>query len=415
MTEDEMALAFSFPEGVDAFKRNDYTRSGLMSGISPFDEIHDAERERTAQRFRSGALPEEEDRAFGALLGLAIGDALGAPLEFSPVRYGSSELKGFDAGLWKKDGYNHFGLRPGQWTDDTSMALCLADSLLVRGGLDARDLRLRFLNWWYFGYCNAFGFDAGRRGKSSVGLGGNISQSFEEFVRHKTEFTTAGDLHTSGNGSLMRNAPVALLYRADRALAEAMSYKQSKTTHQGEEAAECCRLLTRCILSGIRGDGTPRFLDRLDDGFRSRTYSVGCLARSEQEAPRKDNEGHRLEDRNWDWRSRDFRYSPTRASAQPDYVGSYAMDALSMALHCVWSTSSFPAALLQCANLRGDSDTTTAITGQIAGAIYGASAIPVEWIETVLRWDPHSDILLRARKLYLREKIEFAARRPHSV
>ena len=339
----------------------------------------------------------------------------GAPLEFGPVRYGSSELKGFDTGFWKKDGYNRFGLRPGQWTDDTSMALCLADSLLARGGFDARDLRLRFLNWWYFGYCNAFGFDVARRNKSSVGLGGNISQSFEEFVRHKTEFTTAGDLHTSGNGSLMRNAPVAIFYRDDQALAEAMSYKQSKTTHQGEEAAECCRLLTHCVLCGIGGDGTSRFLGRLDDGFHSRTYSVACLAHSERETRHKDNEGLGLEDCNWNWRSPGFRYSPTRASAYPDYVGSYAMDALAMALHCVWSTSSFPAALLQCANLRGDSDTTTAITGQIAGAMYGASAIPVEWIETVLRWDPHSDILLRTRKLYLREKIEFAARRPRSI
>ena len=76
-----------------------------------------------------------------------------------------------------------------------------------------------------------------------------------------------------------------------------------------------------------------------------------------------------------------------------------------MALHCVWSTSSFPAAVLQCANLCGDSDTTAAITGQSAGAIYGAKAIPAEWIEAVLRWDPRSDILLRAHKLYLREEL----------
>lgn len=414
MTENEMVRAFSFPAGVDAVKRSD-VRSAVMAGISPFDETHDAERERTARRFRSGDLDQEEDRVFGALLGLAIGDALGAPLEFSPVRYGSSELKGFDEGLWKKGGYNTFGLRPGQWTDDTSMALCLADSLLARGGLDAFDLRLRFLNWWYFGYCNAFGFDAGRRTKTSVGLGGNIAQSFEEFVRHKTEFTTAGDSHTSGNGSLMRNAPVALFYRADPALAQTMSYRQSKTTHQGEEAAECCRLLTRCILQGICGDGTTRFLETLDDGFHSETASVLCLARSMQELPRKGRKAFAPEDRNWNWRSRDFRYSPTRASEQPGYVGSYAMDALSMALHCVWSTSSFAAALLKCANLRGDSDTTTAIAGQIAGAIYGASAIPGDWVRTVLQWDPHADILLRARKLYLAERIAFAARRLPSV
>ena len=70
--------------------------------------------------------------------------------------------------------------------------------------------------------------------KSRAALG----QSFEEFVKHKTEFTAAGNLQTSGNGSLMRNAPVAVLYRDDHTLGNAMSYKQGKTTHQGEEAAE---------------------------------------------------------------------------------------------------------------------------------------------------------------------------------
>jgi ADP-ribosyl-[dinitrogen reductase] hydrolase len=275
---------------------------------------------------------------------------------------------------------------------------------LVRGGFDAFDLRLRFLNWWYFGYCNAFGLDAERPVKSSVGLGGNIWQSFDEFMKCKSEYTTAGDLQTSGNGSLMRLAPIAAFYRGDYAVAEAMSYKQSKTTHQGEEAAECCRLLTRCILHGIHGDGTTRSLVELDAKFHSESYSINCLARSEQEVSHKVN-GARLEDRNWDWRTRDFRYSPTRAGEHPDYIGSYAMDALAMALHCVWSTTSFSAAVLQAANLGGDSDTIAAITGQIAGAIYGAKAIPEEWIDAVLRWDPRSDILLRARKLYLRESL----------
>ncbi len=77
-----------------------------------------------------------------------------------------------------------------------------------------------------------------------------------------------------------------------------------------------------------------------------------------------------------------------------------------MALHCIWSTSSFADAVLKCANLGGDSDTTAAITGQIAGAIYGASAIPMDWIDAVLRWDAHSEILLRAHKLSQRQRIE---------
>lgn len=404
--QEDVADAFSFPRGLDSVERSDDRRSGRMSGLTVFDTSHNSERELAAKRLRSGMLDEEEDRVFGTLLGLAIGDALGAPLEFSDLRYGASELSDFRSDVWDRTTYNRFALRPGQWTDDTSMALCLADSLLLRDAFDAHDVRLRFLNWWYFGYCNAFFLDEQRPTKNSVGLGGNIWQSFEEFTRLRTQFTTAGDLKTSGNGSLMRNAPVALFFRHDGRLADTMSYWQSKTTHQGEEAAECCRLLTRCILDGIRGDGTARCLEGVAGRFTSQVYSVGCLSRSEQEVGCSDNIGDRLEDRNWNWASSDFRYSPTRAREHPEYIGSYAMDALAMALHCVWSTSSFADAVLKCANLGGDSDTTAAIAGQIAGAIYGASAIPMDWIEAVLRWDAHSDILLRAHKLSRRQRIE---------
>ena len=406
MIAQEDADAFSFPYGLYAVERSDDRRSGRMSGLTVFDESHNSDRDLGAKRLRSGMRNDEEDRVFGTLLGLAVSDALGAPLEFSDLRYGASDLSGFQSDVWGRTAYNRFGLRPGQWTDDTSMALCLADSLLLRDAFDAHDVRLRFLNWWYFGYCNAFFLDDQRPTKLSVGLGGNIWQSFEEFIRLGTQFTTAGDLNSSGNGSLMRNAPVALFFRHDDRLAETMSYWQSKTTHQGEEAAEACRLLTRCILDGIRGDGTTRCLERLTDRFTSQVYSVACLSRSEQESEHSDNVNANLEDRNWNWANSNFRYSPTRAREHPEYIGSYAMDALAMALHCVWSTSSFTDAVLKCANLGGDSDTTAAVTGQIAGAIYGASAIPMDWIETILRWDAHSDILLRANKLSQRPRIE---------
>jgi len=408
LTDTEILLAFSFPEGVDVINRFGRERTDDMAGLSPFrTDAHDIERERIVSRFREGVRSIEEDRAIGSMLGLAVGDALGAPLEFSPVRYGSRELAGFDDVVWKKAGNNRFALAPGQWTDDTSMALCLADSLLVAHGFDARDLRLRFWNWWQFGYCNAFGFDAERADRRSVGLGGNIWESFEEFLRLKTEFTTAGDSRMSGNGSLMRNAPIAIFYHDNIAQAEAMSARQSKTTHQGEEAAECCRLLTHCIVQGIHGDGTARALERSSSEFRSDCYSVSCLAASEREEPHPDNHGHQLEDRSWNWRSTTFKYSPTRASEHPDYIGSYAMDALAMALHCVASTSTFAEAVLRCANLGGDSDSTAAITGQIAGAIYGARAIPQDWIDAVLQWDPHGDILLRAHKLFRQERGSF--------
>eukprot|EP01090_Pellita_catalonica_P015422 TRINITY_DN4185_c0_g1_i1.p1 TRINITY_DN4185_c0_g1~~TRINITY_DN4185_c0_g1_i1.p1 ORF type:complete len:436 (+),score=91.33 TRINITY_DN4185_c0_g1_i1:173-1309(+) len=340
----------------------------------------------------------ETDRAFGALFGLVVGDALGAPLEFSPVRYGATELTGFSDELWKKNAYNRFKLKPGQWTDDASMSFCLAESLLAKKGFSAHDLRLRFLNWWQFGYCNAFGFDALARG--SVGLGGNISESFSEFVKDKTEYTAAGDLQTSGNGSIMRNAPVALYYAREPQEADKNSYKQSKTTHQGEEAAECARLLTHCIIQGINGDGTAGFLDKLDETFESKLYSITCMTEGRAEKRHKENAELKLAERNWDWKSADHKYAPGRSKEQPGYIGSYSMDGLAMALHCVYTTKTLEEAMLKCINMRGDADTTGAITGQIAGAIYGVSAIPDEWIKTVMRWDPKGYIPLRAWRLY---------------
>lgn len=128
--------------------------------------------------------------------------------------------------------------------------------------------------------------------------------------------------------------------------------------------------------------------------FQTTEPSVACLAGGEQEP------GDETGDRDWRWRMPDFRYSPARARAQPGYVGSYCMDGLAMALHVVYSTTSFRAALLKAANLCGDADSVAAVAGQIAGAIYGADQIPAEWVAAVQQWDRGGDIALRAYKLY---------------
>jgi len=302
-------------------------------------------------------------------------------------------------------GYNRFELKPGQWTDDASMALCLADSLLVHKGLNPRDLRLRFLNWWQFGLNNAFAHDKDREG--SVGLGGNIGASMREFVAKETEFTGSGDRSTSGNGSLMRLAPLPVFYASNRELALAMAHAQSKTTHQGDEAAECCRLLAHIIVAAINAlERDPAAVKRavMSDvagaGFQSDVYSVTCLAASMCEEKHPSNLGVDLANRRWDWKNGAFRYSEERAEAQPGYIGSYSMDGLCMALHCVWSCNSLEAAMLKAANMRGDADTVCAITGQLGGAIYGASALPADWLAAVHRWDPDDSIPLRAFKLF---------------
>lgn len=432
---------------------------GALTNFSIFDNDPSAEQDKARLQKRLKAygngqdsLSVQERRAIGALVGLCVGDALGAPLEFTDVRYGTTDLREFgQQDIWdgQAGDYNRFRLKPGQWTDDTSMALCLADSLLKQKGFNPRDLRQRFMCWWIFGYNNAFGADEMRKSLGSVGLGGNISKSLAEFQSSDSEYTTAGNLHTSGNGSIMRLAPVPIFYCHNPAQALQVAWSQSKTTHQGTEAAECARLLTHIIVRAINhpsksavevardvlGDvcGAEGDVER----FSSELYSIRCLAESKTEQHRvncdqsdsgggegdSDDELTGNVERNWDWKSPEFRYSPSRAEAQPGYVGSYCMDAMAMALHCVANTSSARECLLYCANIRGDADTVCAVAGQIAGAIYGVApssnkgavekeeekqeekeeeskGIPLEWLLAVQRWDNQGEIALRAWRLF---------------
>mmetsp|Transcript_1224 Transcript_1224/g.2308 ORF Transcript_1224/g.2308 Transcript_1224/m.2308 type:complete len:430 (+) Transcript_1224:267-1556(+) len=394
----------SFPEGLDRRLRRHVGGRSALSRYCILPE-NDPDRKELREKIEKKALTEKESRAVACLLGNAVGDALGAPLEFSAVRYGSTELKEMgQKDVWYNEDYNAFHLKPGQWTDDASMGLCIADSLLANEKeFNPRDLRLRFLNWWEFGYNNAFGHDSERNYGGSVGLGGNISMSMSEFKYKKTKFTTAGDRKTSGNGSLMRNGAIAARYWSNPSDAMKAAYQQSKTTHQGDEAAECCRLLTHVCCTAINTKGkvdVKAILDSLDKTFSSDIYSIQCLAKGVQEKRHDDNKNLDLCDRNWTWKSKDFKYAPLRSKQMPGYVGSYSMDNLSMSLHCIYHTSSAKEAMLYCANMRGDSDSVCAVVGQLAGAIYGLEAIPSSWIEAVERWDGGGSIKVRGYKLF---------------
>eukprot|EP00919_Chromeraceae_sp_WS-2016_P001881 GHVR01004506.1.p1 GENE.GHVR01004506.1~~GHVR01004506.1.p1 ORF type:complete len:322 (+),score=29.95 GHVR01004506.1:453-1418(+) len=232
---------------------------------------------------------------------------------------------------------------------------------------DPFDLRHRFALWWFLGYNNAFGRDDKRdSGKGSVGLGCSISMSVDEFIRNpfknQNGFTEEGDARTSGNGSLMRLAPVALRWWSDIDTAMKFAEANSKTTHRGTEAADCCRLLAFILCKAINLQENPSdaktFLSVLSS-FEAKESSVGCLASSMQEEGPEEE----IADRDWRWRANSYKYSPTRSLEKPGYVGSYCMDALAMALHCVHSTSSFKDAVLKAASMRGDADTVAAITG----------------------------------------------------
>ena len=359
-----------------------------------------------------------EDRLFGCMMGLVCGDALGAPMEFKPVRYsweGDAEQV-HDLSYHKTVGADgkrglrsRFGLKGGQWTDDTSMALCFADSLISKGRFDALDCKLRYALWWETGYNNAFGRDRGRAVRSSVGLGESIGRALDEYAKEGWAYTRRGTRRCSGNGSLMRNAPVPLFFHADERLALLASQLQSFTTHRGDEAAELCKLLTFICLRAAHhpSDDPHRVREEVlgEQGlqeFPAEEKGVRHLVRAQKETPTQ-GQPWCLADRDWSWRKPEYRFSPSRAAAQPGYVGSYAMDAVAMALHLVWTSRSLEEALLRAANQCGDADSVGAVTGQIAGAIYGLRHVPRTWLRAVQKWDNDGEILLRCHKLVHRE------------
>ena len=332
-------------------------------------------------------LDPKEKKAIGSMLGMAIGDAMGARYEFLPVRYDKIDL----VDMGNKENSN-FDLEPGQWTDDTSMGLCLADSLLMKNGrLDQHDLMKRFLCWWKGGYNNAFRYN--KIPRHSVGLGGNISLSFKEYQKHQKAETTAGDKMTSGNGSIMRNAAIPACFYYDMNLACDTARQQSLVTHQGDEARECCALLTHIIVNifnAKKEENLKSILDNLGKTFHTQVKSVEFLAKHKKEGDD--------EDRNWDWTVKQYKYSPKRSKKHPGYVGSYAMDNMAMSLNILYNTKSFREALIRIVNIRGDSDSVASVVGQIAGAYYPIETIPGDWIKSVYQWDK-GDIALKGYML----------------
>ena len=329
-------------------------------------------------------LDPKEKRGMGTMLGMAIGDAMGARYEFLPVRYGIIDLKNMG-----DNSVSNFKMEPGQWTDDTSMGLCLADSLLMNNGiLKEHDLMHRFLCWWKGGYNNAFRFNTYPR--RSVGLGGNISLSFKQYKKDKSPLTNAGDRNTSGNGSIMRNAAVPVCFSENMELACKNSRIQSLVTHKGDEARECCSLLTHIIVKIFKGENLKQILDNLGNTFQTDVRSVRYLANHKQE----NNDVNR----NWDWTVPQYIYSQERSKKHPGYVGSYAMDNMAMSLNTIYHTTNFTDALIRVVNIRGDSDSVASVVGQIAGAYYDIEEIPGDWIKAIYNWD-RGEIALRGYML----------------
>jgi len=283
------------------------------------------------------------ERCRGCLLGLAAGDALGTTIEF--------QAPGTFAPLSDMTGGGPFGLKPGQWTDDTSMALCLAESLLEKGGFDPADQMERYCAWAERGHLSSTG--------TCFDIGITVRTALSKFRQTGEPYSGSTDPYSAGNGSLMRLAPVALRYAADARLVERMAADSSRTTHAAAEAVDACRYYAVLLAGALNGASKTELLSELYHP------EPGCWSQPAQRLAPKIEEVARGSYK---------RLSP------PAIAGTgYVVKSLEAALWAFYHGRDFEEGCLLAANLGNDADTTAAIYGQLAGAHYGEQGIPAAW------------------------------------
>ncbi|KQY03397.1 ribosylglycohydrolase [Mycobacterium sp. Root135] len=299
------------------------------------------------------------DRAEGVLLGTAAGDALGAPYEFQPARGPEESVAMVGGGV--------FDWEPGEWTDDTSMAIAIAEVAANTGDLLDEESQNALLQGWHGWMKNAK--DIGVQTSSVLrtagwmGIGVVTARNASKALHDRTG-------HTAGNGSLMRTAPVALAYLDDEfGLVEA-ARAISELTHFDPEAGDACVLwccaIRRAVLTGeldvrfglhhIPEERRQTWIDRLDLAEKSHPSDFpnnGWVVSALQAA----------------WSA----ISTTPVPVEDPASGTFRADHLRLALD----------AAVRAGN---DTDTVAAIAGGLLGAAYGASAIPAEWRRVLHGW-----------------------------
>jgi ADP-ribosyl-[dinitrogen reductase] hydrolase len=279
-----------------------------------------------------------KDQALGAMVGLAIGDALGTTLEFS--RNPTS-----DRNLWHTEitGGGPFNLTAGGWTDDTSMALALMQSYLDAKQFDPTLCARYFVDWYRNGAFSHTGdcFDIGFTTLEAL-------SRCERFPRAPYQGST--DPQSSGNGGIMRLAPsvIANTRNIEQAVEDAVN--QSRITHASEESLLYADLLARVLFCG------DPFIDEVAP------YVI-----------------------------------PDNTPWEALLSGGYVKETFQCAMWAARNTESFEECLIYTVNRRFDADTTGAVAGQIAGAIHGLSGIPERWLDTLIDFD---SIVSSTEKLY---------------
>ncbi len=300
----------------------------------------------------------------GCLLGLAVGDALGGPLEFmgrEAIRIRFGEVREYLGGGW-------LHLRPGQGTDDTAMAQALAESLVALGEFQVRDVADRYVAW-----LATDPPDVGNTTRAALGYlaaGGDLAQASaraHELSEHKS----------AGNGSLMRCAPLALLYRARPDRLVDASAADARITHYDKLAVSASACFNLLVAESLR-EGADRegLVERASQAVRPYLDRVDDVLPGER-------------DPHGPARFYDDEYTPPASG--------FVLNTLRAAVWAFNTTRSFEDCLVRAVNLGEDADTTGTVAGALAGAYYGAHRIPERWLA---RLEARSRMEWLAEQLY---------------
>ncbi len=279
------------------------------------------------------------------MFGLAVCDSLGTTLEFrSPGTF---------TPITDIIGGGPFGLKPGQWTDDTSMGLCLAESLIEKRGFDPVDQLERYVSWYRMGHLSCTGtcFDIGNTTRSSLAL----------FETTRKPYCGSKNAHAAGNGSIMRLAPVPLFFAGNPEEAIMRAGDSSKTTHGALTCVDASRFMGGLIVGAVNGAGKDELLSDLYSPVPGYWLNQPLCPEIEEIAR-----------------------GSYKRKAPPAIRGTgYAVASLEAALWAFHKAKDFREGALLAVNLGDDADTTGAVYGQIAGAFYGYEEIPQRWREIV--------------------------------
>lgn len=292
---------------------------------------------------------EALDKAKGLLMGLAVGDAVGTTLEFQ-ARDSSH--------IYDMVGGGPFNLKAGEWTDDTSMALCLVETYIEKNCCDMDFFREKLISWYKTGHNSSNGvcFD----------IGNTTRYALEQVIKHGPDWLGNNSPETAGNAALIRHAPVAIFRRKSFIDGWRDASIQSMSTHCAPESIDCCQYINVILHYLLNGFGKNEAFSPHKIPFLVRVLIINAGEYKEK---------HR---------------DQIRSSG-------YVIDTLEAALWAVWHTDNFKDAILLAANLADDADSVAATAGQLAGALYGLSGIPAEWVDKIVDKDR---ILSMAEELF---------------